>query len=154
MLPAKLIDLTGQLQIHLLPATAAAEAQARVSIMQQGQVTAQCLIPATQLDAIVQSWQQARIEFPGKAWITPINPLPGSPVLLPIAVLLQQLQSMAAIAAMLGDTSAAENYCEDCRIEGNIVGNHQYQTAFWYCNAAEHLGLAIGYLSKVLDLED
>ena len=153
MLPAKLIDLTGQLQISFLPGTAAAEAQARIVVIQQGQA-AKCLISATQMDAIVQSWRRARLEFPGEAWITPSDPPSEALLLPPVPVLLQQLQTLEGAEVALGDTDAAESFCEDCRIDGNVAGNRHYLEAFWYCCASSHLGLAIAYLSKVLELED
>lgn len=119
--PTQFIDLTGRLQVSLIPAKPAAEAQARVVIIQQGQVATQCLIPVSQMDVIVQSWRRARIEFPGEDWSTPPDPPPGSPLLPSPSDLLQQLQSLKAIEATLGDTSAAESYCEDCCIDGNTV---------------------------------
>jgi len=152
--PTQFIDLTGRLQINLIPAKFTAEAQARITILHQGQVTAECLIPAAQVDAIVQSWRRARLEFPGEDWLTPAPTPTGSPLLPPVPALLQQLQIMDAIESALGDISAAESFCEDCRIDGTIIGNRSYQESFWFCNASEHLRLAISYLSKILDLED
>ena len=70
-----------------------------------------------------------------------------------MSFILEKLRTLAAVSGSLEPVETAEEFCEDCRIEGRAAGNRTYARVRQYVCATEHLNLAIAYLYKALELE-